>query len=72
VPLPAVETADRPVDSRAALKKRLNAAARQAARQPRKTFKEVKQVFKNVTDTFRSKRSLSDDPNRFYRDFSGH
>jgi len=72
VPLPAVETADRPVDSRAALKKRLNAAARQAARQPRKTFKEVKQVFKNVTDTFRSKRSLSNDPNRFYRDFSGH
>jgi len=72
VPLPAVENADRRVESRAALKKRLSAAAKQAVRQPRKTFKEVKQVFKDVTDTFRSKRSLSEDPNRFYRDFSGH
>lgn len=72
VPLPAVQTPGRQGGSRVALKNRLNAAARQAARQPRKTFKEVKRVFKNVTETFRSKRSLRDDPNRFYRDFSGH
>lgn len=71
-PLPAVESINNQPVEHHDLKRRLSAAAKQAARQPRRTFKEVKQAFKNVTDSFRSKRSLSEDPNRFYRDFSGH
>lgn len=71
-PLPAVESTSNQQTQPKDLKRRLTAVAKQAARQPRRTFKEVKQVLKDVTNTFRSKRSLSEDPNRFYRDFSGH
>lgn len=70
--LPAVDSPGNRMDSSTALKKRLDLAARKAVRHPRKAFKEVRDTFRNVKNTFRSKRSLSEDPNRFYRDFSGH
>ena len=53
------------------LNQRWKEVARQAASHPRAAAREVRQVFESVKDTFKSKRSLLYDQNRYYRDFGG-